>query len=207
MATSRNWPQRWGCVRGVVQSPIPILVALPLHRNAGGIADLDPHRARPGSISAVHPLRNDALGAKPASVLEHGRAILGDVFVEQDARLRIAQQSRQRGLAVEKRAIAQILAVVLDQVERVEDRCTCGSPAAQRIELGQTVRSYHNRLPVDREALGLDPLRSTGDRREPGGQVNPVAAVQSRNGTVAADDQSVSVMLDFMDPIGTGRRS
>ena len=53
-------------------------------------------------------------------MLEHGRAILGDVFVEQDAGVGIAQQPRERGLAVEKGAIAQILAIVLDQVEGVE---------------------------------------------------------------------------------------
>jgi hypothetical protein len=33
------------------------------------------------------------------------------VFVEHDARLGIVQQPRQRGLAVEKRAVAQILAI------------------------------------------------------------------------------------------------
>jgi hypothetical protein len=36
-------------------------------------------------------LGHDALGTKPASVLEHGRAIPGDVFIEQDANLGIAQ--------------------------------------------------------------------------------------------------------------------
>ena len=53
-----------------------------------------------------------ALGTKAASVLEHGRAISGDVFIEQDVSVSAAQQSRQRGLAIEKRAIAQILSVV-----------------------------------------------------------------------------------------------
>jgi hypothetical protein len=42
-------------------------------------------------------------------VCEHGRAILGDVFVEQDARLDTTQLRGQRGLAVEEREIAQIL--------------------------------------------------------------------------------------------------
>jgi hypothetical protein len=55
-------------------------------------------------------------------VREHGRTILGDVFIEQDASLDSAQQQRQGGLAVEQRAIAQILAVALDQVEGIEDR-------------------------------------------------------------------------------------
>jgi hypothetical protein len=34
------------------------LAALPLHRDAGGVANLDPHRARTGSIGAVDPLRH-----------------------------------------------------------------------------------------------------------------------------------------------------
>ncbi len=36
------------------RSPIPILTPLPLHGNAGRIADLDPHWARTGSIGAVY---------------------------------------------------------------------------------------------------------------------------------------------------------
>jgi hypothetical protein len=60
------------------KSSVSILAALPLHRNAG-IADLDPDRART---------------TKPASVLEHRRAILGDVFVDQDAGPDTAQQPR-----------------------------------------------------------------------------------------------------------------
>jgi hypothetical protein len=40
---------------------------------------------------------------------EHGRPILGDVFVQQDASFGLAQEPRQRRLAVEERAIPQIL--------------------------------------------------------------------------------------------------
>jgi hypothetical protein len=48
------------------------------------------------------------------------------VFVEQDARLGIAKQPRQRSLAVEEWALAQIVAIMLDQVEGIED-CGMGS--------------------------------------------------------------------------------
>jgi hypothetical protein len=41
--------------------------------------------------------------------------ILGDVFVHQDASLSGARQTRQGGLAFKERAIAQILAIMLDQ--------------------------------------------------------------------------------------------
>jgi hypothetical protein len=56
------------------------------------------------------------------------------VFVQQDADLGIAQQARQRGLAVEERQIAQILAIMLDQVERVEDRGSSGLTMGQVLE-------------------------------------------------------------------------
>ncbi len=65
---------------------------------------------------------------------EHRRAMPGDVFVEHDARLGIAQQPRQRCLAVEKRAIPKILAIVLDQIEGVQHRAMRGLSAAQLIE-------------------------------------------------------------------------
>jgi hypothetical protein len=101
---------------------IPVLAPLPLHRGAVRIADLDPHRARTGSIRSVYPLGDDALGTKPAGMSENDRALLANVFVEQEACLGIAQQAYPRDLAVEKWTIAEILPIMLDQVESVEDR-------------------------------------------------------------------------------------
>jgi len=45
---------------------------------------------------------------------ENSRTILGDMFVEQDARLSTAH-SLASVLALEKRAIAQILTIILDE--------------------------------------------------------------------------------------------
>jgi len=98
-------------------------------------------------------------------VLEHRSAVLGNVFVEQDARLSIAQQPRQGGFAVEERAIPQILAVVFDKVEGVEDRLMRGVPSAQILEPRQAVWAQHHRFAVDREALSLDVLGGKCDRR------------------------------------------
>jgi hypothetical protein len=53
---------------------------------------------------------------------ENSRPVFRNVFVEQDAGLGIAQESRQCGLAIEEREISKILAILLDQVKRVEDR-------------------------------------------------------------------------------------
>jgi len=67
-------------------------------------------------------------------VRKDSRRIVGDVFVEQNAGLDTAQQARQRSLAVEERAITQILTIVLDQVESIEDRLMRSLPAAQFLE-------------------------------------------------------------------------
>jgi hypothetical protein len=45
---------------------------------------------------------------EPASMCEDGRAVLGDVFVQQDASLGIAQQARQSSLPVQEWETAQI---------------------------------------------------------------------------------------------------
>jgi hypothetical protein len=62
-------------------------------------------------------------------------AVVRDVFVEEDAHVGIAQQPRQRGLAVEEWAIAQIIAVMLDQVDayRIATRAGLPDGAAPRI--------------------------------------------------------------------------
>jgi hypothetical protein len=56
----------------------------------------------------------------------HGQPIFGNVFVKQDA-----SQACQRSFAFEKRASAQILAIKLDQVERVKDCCSSGLSTGQ----------------------------------------------------------------------------
>jgi hypothetical protein len=65
------------CCRGVIgrgvslrSSPIPILAPLPLHGDAGGIADLDPDRTRTGSRGAVDTFGDDAFCTGPASARE-----------------------------------------------------------------------------------------------------------------------------------------
>jgi len=49
----RRFPPFFDGNLGPVRITFPILVPLPLHRDAGAIADLDPDRARTGAIGAV----------------------------------------------------------------------------------------------------------------------------------------------------------
>jgi hypothetical protein len=82
-------------------SSLPRLAPLPPRGDAGGITDVDPDAAGAGLVSAIDPLRHDALCAQPASVCEDDRAVLGDV-VQPDAAPGVAQQLRRRGLSVQE---------------------------------------------------------------------------------------------------------
>jgi hypothetical protein len=69
--------------------------------------------------------------------------------------LGIAQQPRQRSLAVKEREIAHILAVVLDQVEGIEDCSSSALPMGQLLEQRQTVGPQYNRSPSIVKVLAL----------------------------------------------------
>ncbi len=73
-------------------SSVPQLAPLPLHGDAGRIADLDPDTARARPIGAIDLLRNDASAPSQQGVREDDCAILGNVFIEQDAGLGLAHR-------------------------------------------------------------------------------------------------------------------
>jgi hypothetical protein len=79
------------------------------------------------------PTHFDTMPSAPSrqACAKDGRTILCDALVDQDSRPHIAQQC-QRGLAVEKRAIPQILAVApRSKAYSIE---LCGRLAAQLVE-------------------------------------------------------------------------
>jgi hypothetical protein len=84
-------------------------------------------------------------------VFEHGRAILISVLVEHDAGGRAGQQLRQLRLALAQRQRSKILAVELQQVERMEDRVGRRTPAVKRFEDGDAVGAGDRGLTVEGE--------------------------------------------------------
>jgi len=86
--------------------------------DARWIPDLDPGRTPSRSTGAVDTFRDDSLDTRPHAGAQTGLPILGEVFIEQGAGLGVVQRPRQRGLAVEKWEIAQLLAVMLDEVRK-----------------------------------------------------------------------------------------
>jgi hypothetical protein len=107
-------------------SPIPNLAPLPLHGDAGGIADLDPDRTRTGPVCAVDSLGNDALNAKPVSVRENGGTVLGDCSLSRMPASVSRRGQASAALRSRNRRSRRFLAIMLDQAEGVED-CGMGS--------------------------------------------------------------------------------
>jgi hypothetical protein len=114
-AEGRPHRQLWDACWNALQSPRPAFSrGVTFIWLLAGLRTLIQTRHGPDRYVPSTFLRHDALGPNPARMGEHGRTILGDVFVEQDASLSIAQETRQSCLAVEKREVALILAIMLD---------------------------------------------------------------------------------------------
>jgi Phage integrase family len=92
------------------------------HRRAIWVLDLDPIARGSGPVGRRQPFRHDSLEPEPAGVLEDDHAILVGVLVEDDARSRACQQPCQLRLALAERQGSKILAVELQQIERMQDR-------------------------------------------------------------------------------------
>ena len=70
-----------------------------------------------GAVGRTEPLRDDALAAERAGVLEDYSAVAGVVLVEGDTFMRMAQKLRQRVFALLDRCTPQVRAVQFEQVE------------------------------------------------------------------------------------------
>src|ERR1700737_1582394 len=72
--------------------PAPILLGFALHRGRVGVLALDPVRRAARPVARVLPLRHNAFEPELAGMVEHERAILLHVLIQQDARDRSGKQ-------------------------------------------------------------------------------------------------------------------
>ena len=77
-----------------------------------------------------------------------------------------ADQSGEPPLALDQRQVAQVVAVMLDQVEGEQHRLMAPAFASQRMEVRRPVVAGDHRLAVDQERRCLDAERSVNDSRE-----------------------------------------
>ena len=85
-------------------------------------------------------------------MLEHGRAVTRQMLSEPDgAPLGPAEQSGEPPLALDQRQVAQVVAVMLDQVEGDSTASWPRRLAPQRAEVRHPVVAGDHRLAVDQE--------------------------------------------------------
>ena len=100
-------------------------------------------------------------------MLEHGWPVTHQMLAVPDgAPLGPAEQSGEPPLAVDQRQVAQVVAVMLDQVEREQHRLMAPASAPQRMEVRRPVVAGNHGLAVDQERRSLDAACSVDDGRE-----------------------------------------
>jgi len=100
-------------------------------------------------------------------MLEDGWAVTRKMLSEPDgAPLSLADQLGEPSLALDQGQVAQVVAVMLDQIEGVQHRLMAPASAPQRTEVRRPVVVGDHRLAVDQERRGLDAEGGVNDGRE-----------------------------------------
>ena len=129
------------------------------------------------------------------------------VLVQPQARSALAQDARQRRLADLDRLAAQVGAVQLQQVEGVEEGVGLVAAAAQDVEPRQPALVAAHHLAVDQAGPHLEVVHGLDHERK---AVRPVVAApgnQPDADGIAPRHQAIAVVLDFVNPVGAGRRA
>jgi DNA methylase len=145
-----------------------------------------------------------ALAAKGNGPAHRGALFVG-VLIEYDTARRSRQQPRQLRLAFAKRQWTLILAVELQQVERVQPRIRDLVPTVGRVEHGDSVGT-DDRFTVQGERRGTHRGRGRSDGRISIGPIMAAAGEQANGLAVPTHDQPIAVVLDLVHPVGPGRR-
>ena len=110
-----------------------------------------------------------------ADMLKHGRAVTRHMLSEPDgAPLGLAEQSGEPSLALDRRQVAQVVVVMLDQVDGVQHRLMATASAPQRMEVGRPVVAGDHHLAADQERFGLEASGGFDNSRE---AVAPIMAI------------------------------
>jgi hypothetical protein len=123
-----------------------------------------------------------------------------DEQVARDGSLGLADQLGEASLAVDQRQVAQVVAVMLDQVEGEQRRLTATALAPQRMEVQHPVIAGDHDLAVDQERLRLEAGGGFDNSQEAGRPVMAVACEAADARAIPAHHQPIAVMLDFVNP-------
>ena len=137
-------------------------------------------------------------------MLEHGRAVICQMLVEtDDLPLDPAEQCGRPLLALDQRH-AQVRAVMLRQVKRVQHCLGASVSAPQCMEVRPAVISGDYDFAVDQERMCLKASSGFDNGREAVGPIVAVPREAAHAQAIAARHQPVAVVLDFVNPQRAG---
>ena len=181
-------------------------------------AQLQPVGAAPAAISGRRLLRDDTFEAAPLHLGPQRLAVSHHVIgkTQRAARRQDAPQGR---LAGGERQVAQVEAVVSDQVEGVVgggmgqggagDVGRAGDlrPFLQTLEHRPALVVAHDDLAVEHEAAVRQRLYRLGDLREQRRRVVAAAVTQAHASALLCGEQAVAVELQLEDPVRARKRA
>ena len=140
-------------------------------------------------------------------MLEHGRAVICQMLVEtDDLPLDPAEQCGRPLLALDQRQVAQVRAVMLRQVKRVQHCLGASVSAPQCMEVRPAVISGDYDFAVDQERMCLKASSGFDNGREAVGPIVAVPREAADAQAIPARQQPIAVVLDFVNPQRAGRR-
>jgi hypothetical protein len=138
---------------------------------------------------------------------KYGRAVVVlNMVIEPNAIANTGQDIGKRQPADLQRIATQIVAVQLNQVERVQEHAGVVAAVTDAIEAGHTLIVAGDRLAIDDAGPRAQPSQGLHDQREAAGQVIAGAAVEPNPRAVLTGDDPEAVVFDFMQPQRPGRR-
>lgn len=96
--------------------------------------------------------RDDAFQAQPAGVLEDHLALLAEVLAEAQGGRGACEQLPQPRLALDQRRAAQVVAVEIEKVEKIEDEAVGAAFAEvglEGAEIRRAAAGFHHHLAVE----------------------------------------------------------
>jgi hypothetical protein len=114
------------------------------------------------------------------------------MFIEPDGVLGPAEQPGEPSLALDQRQVAQVVAVMLDQVEGVQHCLTAPTSAPQRMEVRRPVVAGDHGLAVDQERRRLDAEGRVNDSQEAVGPLIAVAGEAADARAIPAHHQPIA---------------
>src|SRR5262249_42480885 len=154
----------------------------------------------------IESLRFDTMPSSPhlAGVGEDGRAVALDMLVEPDAGAGLGHNRRERGLADLKRIAPEVVAVQLDEVERVEEYALVSALVPDEIERSNAVVIAGDSFAIDDARPRAQMGQRIDDQREAAGESVARGGIEAHPLAALSGNDAEARVRDFVQPLAAG---